>query len=70
MPDLSRRLARYRVRLGFIAAALGFWLARPTARSLAVGAAVAGAVYLLCLHEAAMINGHTLTVDGGFAISG
>ena len=31
---------------------------------------VANAVYLLCLPEAAMINGHTLTVDGGFAISG
>jgi enoyl-[acyl-carrier protein] reductase III len=31
---------------------------------------VAGAVYLLCLPEAAMINGHTLYVDGGFAISG
>jgi protein-S-isoprenylcysteine O-methyltransferase Ste14 len=41
MSDLSRRLARYRVRLGFVAAALAFWLARPTARSLAVGAAVA-----------------------------
>lgn len=31
---------------------------------------VAGAVYLLCQPEAAMINGHTLFVDGGFAISG
>src|SRR5947207_2425511 len=31
---------------------------------------VAGAVYLLCLPEAAMINGHTLVVDGRFAISG
>jgi enoyl-[acyl-carrier protein] reductase III len=31
---------------------------------------VAGAVYLLCLPEAHMINGHTLFVDGGFAISG
>lgn len=31
---------------------------------------VAGAVYLLCLPEAAMINDHTLVVDGGFAISG
>jgi enoyl-[acyl-carrier protein] reductase III len=31
---------------------------------------VAGAVYLLCLPEAAMINGHTLFVDGGFAVSG
>ena len=31
---------------------------------------VANAVYLLCLPEAAMVNGHTLVVDGGFAISG
>ena len=31
---------------------------------------VAGAVYLLCLPEAAMINGHTLVIDGGFCISG
>jgi enoyl-[acyl-carrier protein] reductase III len=31
---------------------------------------VAGAVYLLCLPEANMITGHTLFVDGGFAISG
>jgi enoyl-[acyl-carrier protein] reductase III len=31
---------------------------------------VAGAVYLLCLPEAGMINGHTLVVDGGFCISG
>jgi len=31
---------------------------------------VAGAVYLLCLPEAGMVNGHTLVVDGGFAISG
>jgi len=31
---------------------------------------VAGAVYLLCLPEARMITGHTLTVDGGYCISG
>lgn len=31
---------------------------------------VADAVYLLCLPEAEKINGHTLFVDGGFAISG
>jgi enoyl-[acyl-carrier protein] reductase III len=31
---------------------------------------VANAVYLLCLPEAAMVNGHTLMVDGGFSISG
>ena len=32
--------------------------------------AVADAVYLLCLPEAAMITGHTLVVDGGYSISG
>ena len=31
---------------------------------------VAGAVYLLCLPEAAMVTGHTLVVDGGFCIAG
>jgi enoyl-[acyl-carrier protein] reductase III len=31
---------------------------------------VADAVYLLCLPEAAMINGQTLVVDGGYSISG
>jgi enoyl-[acyl-carrier protein] reductase III len=31
---------------------------------------VAGAVYLLCRPEAAMITGHTLVVDGGYCISG
>jgi enoyl-[acyl-carrier protein] reductase III len=32
--------------------------------------AVADAVYLLCLPEAARITGHTLVVDGGYCISG
>jgi enoyl-[acyl-carrier protein] reductase III len=31
---------------------------------------VAGAVYLLCFPEAAMVTGHTLVVDGGFCIAG
>jgi enoyl-[acyl-carrier protein] reductase III len=31
---------------------------------------VANAVFLLCLPEASMINGHTLVVDGGYCISG
>jgi len=31
---------------------------------------IAGAVYLLCLPEAAMVTGHTLVVDGGFCIAG
>lgn len=31
---------------------------------------VADAIYLLCLPESAMVTGHTLFVDGGYAISG
>jgi len=31
---------------------------------------VAGAVYLLCLPDAAMITGQTLVVDGGYSIAG
>jgi len=31
---------------------------------------VADAVYLLCLPESALVNGHTLVVDGGYSISG
>ena len=43
---------------------------RNPARPTLTPDAVADAIYLLCLPEAAMINGHTLVVDGGFAISG
>lgn len=41
MTDVRRPFARYRVRLGFAAAAVGLWLARPTPGSLAIGAVVA-----------------------------
>src|SRR5262245_65246387 len=41
MADARSWLARYRVRLGFAAAVLVFWLARPSTWSLMVGAAVA-----------------------------
>jgi enoyl-[acyl-carrier protein] reductase III len=41
----------------------------PTGKSM-VPEHVADAAYLLCLPEAEMINGQTLIVDGGFAISG
>ncbi len=44
--------------------------ARTPAGPVLSTADVADAVYLLCLPEAAMINGHTLVVDGGFSISG
>ncbi len=41
MADARPRLARYRVRLGFLVAAAALLLARPTPRSLAIGAVVA-----------------------------
>jgi enoyl-[acyl-carrier protein] reductase III len=49
---------------------LANFAARTPAGPKLAPADVANAVYLLCLPEAAMINGHTLVVDGGFAISG
>lgn len=46
-----------------------FNIRNPTGKSL-LPEHVADAIYLLCLQEAEMINGQTLVVDGGFAISG
>ena len=43
MTDRRRLLARYRVRIGFVAAAAALWLATPTRRSLIAGAIVAAA---------------------------
>ena len=41
MTDVRRRFARYRVRLGFVAAVIGLWLATPTWRTLVIGGAIA-----------------------------
>ena len=49
---------------------LANFAARTPAGTVLTTGDVADAVYLLCLPEAAMINGHTLVVDGGFSISG
>jgi enoyl-[acyl-carrier protein] reductase III len=42
---------------------------RSPARRVMRAEEVADAVYLLCLPEAAMINGQTIVVDGGFSIA-
>lgn len=49
---MTRLLARWRVFLGFVFAALALWLAAPTWRSLAPGAAIAIAGELLRLWAA------------------
>jgi protein-S-isoprenylcysteine O-methyltransferase Ste14 len=40
MSELTRFFARYRVRLGFVAAVAAFWLAKPTPTTLIVGTVV------------------------------
>jgi protein-S-isoprenylcysteine O-methyltransferase Ste14 len=67
MPDLARRLARYRVRLGFVAAIAAFWLARPTPRSLAMGASVAMAGEALRIWAAGHLEkGREVTASGPY----
>ena len=58
------------MRTAFVVALFAMGTARTPAGPVLTPEDVAGAVYLLCLAEAGMINGHTLVVDGGFAISG
>jgi hypothetical protein len=41
MPDMTARLARLRVPLGFVVGALALWAASPTRASLAAGGAIA-----------------------------
>jgi enoyl-[acyl-carrier protein] reductase III len=42
---------------------------RSPARRVLRAEEIADAVYLLCLPEAEMVNGHTVVVDGGFSIA-
>ena len=84
--SLAQELAQHGIRVNTISAGVvdtdalsyfpnremlleNFSLRNPTRISM-IPKHVANAVYLLCLPEAEMINGQTLVVDGGFAISG
>jgi enoyl-[acyl-carrier protein] reductase III len=49
---------------------LAYFADRNPTGTLVTAEQVAGAVYLLCLPEAEMINGQTLVVDGGFSVRG
>ncbi len=67
---IVRRLARYRVRLGFVAAVGALWLARPNARSLAAGATVAVAGEGLRIWAAGHLEkGREVTVSGPYRLS-
>jgi protein-S-isoprenylcysteine O-methyltransferase Ste14 len=70
MSELVRQLARYRVRLGFFAAVFAIWLARPTARSLAAGTAIALAGEGLRIWAAGHLEkGREVTASGPYRLS-
>jgi hypothetical protein len=68
--DIVRRLARYRVRLGFVAAVGAIWLARPNVRSLATGAAIAVAGEALRIWAAGHLEkGREVTISGPYRLT-
>jgi protein-S-isoprenylcysteine O-methyltransferase Ste14 len=70
MADVARSLARYRVRLGMLAAVVAFWVARPTLRSLAVGATVACVGQALRLWAAGHLEkGREVTASGPYRLT-
>ena len=67
---IVRRLARYRVRLGFAAAVAALWLARPTVGSLVVGAAIAVVGEGLRIWAAGHLEkGREVTASGPYRLS-
>lgn len=60
-------LARRRIPLGFACAALALWLARPTARSLAIGSAIAVTGEFLRIWAAGHLEkGREVTISGPY----
>jgi protein-S-isoprenylcysteine O-methyltransferase Ste14 len=67
MSETARRIARYRVRLGFPCAALALWLAEPSVRSVAAGAVVATAGELLRVWAAGhLVKSREVTASGPY----
>ena len=70
MPSVTARLARYRVRLGFLAAIAAFVLARPTVTSVAWGAAVAALGEALRFWAAGHLEkGREVTASGPYRLT-
>ena len=67
---LSGWLARKRVPLGFVFGAVALWLAQPTRRSLAIGAAVAIAGELIRIWAAGHLEkGREVTMSGPYRVT-
>jgi protein-S-isoprenylcysteine O-methyltransferase Ste14 len=70
MPEFSRAIARWRIPLGFMCGVIVFWLARPTFRSVAVGAAVAGVGEMLRIWAAGHVEkGREVTRSGPYRLT-
>ena len=66
--SLLRGIARRRVTIGFVASAIALWLAQPSARSLAIGAAVAIAGEAVRVWAAGHLEkGREVTASGPYA---
>ncbi|HET7695596.1 MAG TPA: isoprenylcysteine carboxylmethyltransferase family protein [Vicinamibacterales bacterium] len=69
-PRITEALARRRVPLGYALALLAFWLADPTPRSLAIGAALAAAGEALRIWAAGHLEkGREVTTSGPYAFT-
>ena len=67
---MLRRIARLRVTIGFVAGAVVLWLARPTPRSLAVGALVAVVGEAIRIWAAGHLEkGREVTTSGPYAFT-
>lgn len=67
---LAEALARRRVALGFACAAIALWLAKPTSRSLVIGATVASVGELLRIWAAGHLEkGREVTMSGPYRFS-
>ena len=70
MSELTRRIAKLRVPLGYILGAAALWFASPTPRSLVVGAAIAAAGEALRIWAAGHLEkGREVTSTGPYAIT-
>jgi len=68
--DIAAVIARRRVAAGFILGALVFWFARPTPRTLAIGAVVAIAGEVMRIWAAGHLEkGREVTASGPYALT-
>ena len=70
MVDLARRIARWRVPLGFASGVVAIWLAHPTLPSLLIGGAIAGSGEMMRIWAAGHLEkGREVTSSGPYRLT-